>query len=183
MQKQRSSQRLPLSLQDFIMLLQAPFRNHRHPSCRDESIASVRSKVTASETSEAVVAVLATWLRCSLKSGALYRFRGGSEGVRSDFVNFCAKQIEEHFWQVKSRHDEGLVYLVSTSTSNLGWHLAGGFLKFGLANILRYCSLGCGCLYFDWELLDQLVTNARPAPRDSATAAEPRVWWQWANNT
>ncbi|CAE7567567.1 unnamed protein product [Symbiodinium pilosum] len=70
---------------------------------------------------------------CGDTDCALYRFRGGSEGVRSDFVNFCAKQIEEHFWQVKSRHDEGLVY----------------------------CSLGCGCLYFDWELLDQLVTNAR----------------------
>ena len=27
--------------------------------------------------------------------------------------------------------------------------------------IFRYCTLGCGCLYFDWELLDRLATSAR----------------------
>ncbi|CAE7225863.1 unnamed protein product [Symbiodinium sp. CCMP2592] len=70
---------------------------------------------------------------CGDTACALYRFRAGCEGVRSDFVNFCAEQIEEHFWKVKSRHDEGLVY----------------------------CTLGCGCLYFDWELLNRLSTSAR----------------------
>ncbi|CAE7309720.1 unnamed protein product [Symbiodinium natans] len=84
---------------------------------------------------------------CGDAACALYRFRAGCEGVRSDFMNFCAKQIEDHFWQVQTHNDEGLVY----------------------------CSLGCGCLYFDWELLDQLVTRAR-LPIDQVWLVDPAFW-------
>eukprot|EP00434_Breviolum_minutum_P008221 symbB.v1.2.007252.t1/scaffold401.1/size211429/23 len=62
---------------------------------------------------------------------ALYRFRAGSEGVRGDFVNFCTKHIEDHFLSIRQSRDDGLVY----------------------------CSLGCGSLYFDWELLNLLQSR------------------------
>lgn len=83
---------------------------------------------------------------------ALYRFRAGSETVRSDFLKFCYKHIEEHFIKCK---DDGLVY----------------------------CSLGCGCLYFDWELLNLLnerlsiaqVWLVDPAFRGTSDSAEARA--------
>jgi len=53
--------------------------------------------------------------------------------VRKELVEFSASKIAQH-----ARSDEG----------------AGG-------TDIVYCSLGCGCLYFDWELLDRLVRVER----------------------
>lgn len=62
---------------------------------------------------------------CGDELCALYRFKSGCEQVRSEFLEFCVRQIMQR--------------------------------SLGTADGITYCTLGCGCLYFDWELIDRLV--------------------------
>lgn len=68
---------------------------------------------------------------CGDDNCALYRLRPGAEAVRPEILDFCTGQIVKHAEGLQERGAAGLVY----------------------------CSLGCGCLYFDWELLDRLLRS------------------------